>query len=290
MEDTMAFTLENRERILAVESTFPARRSLLEPGRILVGEGRLLKLCRRGPQPKAFYLFNDILIYGSIVVPGRWNNYQKIIPLEQVQQEDLEDGLRMANQWLLRTPRKSFYVAAASAEEKRTWMDHIENCRLQQLQRMGQCAAAMAGDFAATWIPDQASAICMRCSERFGITHRRHHCRHCGFVVCNGCSKERAMIQHISHKPVRVCRPCKNSLQGQQEVQENNRTQVRPRGKNWKGSSLESGASSEEETEELEMDQSPTQWFPNHSESWSPYCFLNPEHQRPPAAASMLKE
>lgn len=37
-------------------------------GRVLVGEGVLTKLCRKKPKPRQFFLFNDILVYGNIVI------------------------------------------------------------------------------------------------------------------------------------------------------------------------------------------------------------------------------
>lgn len=73
---------ENRERIRAVESLFgSAGKPLYQDGRILVGEGRLMKQSRKGQQPKAFFLFSDILVYGSIILNGRWYTKQQIIPL-----------------------------------------------------------------------------------------------------------------------------------------------------------------------------------------------------------------
>lgn len=38
------------------------------PGRALVGEGVLTKMCRKKPKPRQFFLFNDILVYGNIVI------------------------------------------------------------------------------------------------------------------------------------------------------------------------------------------------------------------------------
>ncbi|XP_071766904.1 pleckstrin homology domain-containing family F member 1 [Centroberyx gerrardi] len=285
MVDQLAFTQENRERIQAVESSFgPPGKPLFQPGRVLIGEGRLIKLSRRRPQPKVFFLFNDILVYGSIILHGRWHKNQQIIPLEDIQLEDLEDGVRMSNQWLIRTPRKSFYVGAASTEEKRAWIEHIEDCRSRWLQSGGRQPGS---NFAVTWIPDRASAICMRCSDKFTMTQRRHHCRHCGFVVCGSCSKQRAVIGHIDpKKPLRVCRLCHSSLTQEAETQERSRRRGNSDGKNGSdeddiGALEVEGSSDDEEGEEPMEDHAPNRWLDSEMDSWSPYVYLKPEHEAP---------
>ncbi|MBN3280386.1 PKHF1 protein, partial [Polyodon spathula] len=210
MTPRLAFTEDNAMRIAAVERAFaPSGKSLAKPGRVLVGEGRLLKLCRRSLQPKMFFLFNDIIVYGSIVVHRFWYKNQHIIPLEDTIVEDLADSLEMKNQWLIRTPKKSFYMSAASEKEKQVWICRILECREQQLISSRKEPTT---SFAATWIPDRASDICMRCMDKFTVAQRRHHCRQCGFVVCNSCSKCRIVIPAISAKPVRVCTLCFNTL------------------------------------------------------------------------------
>ncbi|XP_029931870.1 pleckstrin homology domain-containing family F member 2-like [Myripristis murdjan] len=276
MSDQLTFTLENRDRIQAVESSFgPTGKPLFQPGRVLIGEGRLLKQSRRGPQPKAFFLFNDMLVYGSIILHGRWHKNQKIISLEDIELEDMEDGLTMSNQWLIRTPKKSFYVAAASPAEKRAWMEHIEECRSQLLQ---SASRRRSSTFAVTWIPDSASAICMRCSGKFSFTHRRHHCRHCGFVVCNSCSKERVVLEHIDcTKPLRVCKLCYTGL-----MKKENRRRGGSDGKS--GSDEEDAAAPELElssNEEPMESHAPSRWVTPEMDSWSPYVYLKPEHRKP---------
>ena len=78
----LMFDTENRKRIQAVENAFgPLGSSLSRSGRILMGQGNLMKLGRKTWQPKIFFLFNDILVYGSIIMNGRWYKRQKIIPL-----------------------------------------------------------------------------------------------------------------------------------------------------------------------------------------------------------------
>ncbi|KAM9366355.1 pleckstrin homology domain-containing family F member 1 [Symphorus nematophorus] len=279
MMDQQTFARKNQERIQTVENSFgPSGKPLSQPGRVLIGEGRLMKQSRRGPQPKVFFLFNDVLVYGSIILNGRWHKKQQIIPLEDILLEDLEDGVGMRNQWLIRTPRKSFYVAASSYEEKRAWIEHMEDCQSKLLQS-GSCRRK--SDFAITWIPNQASAICMRCSDKFSMTQRRHHCRKCGFVVCGACSKKRAVIEHIHPtKCLRVCNKCHLGLaQTEAEVQETTRLRGDSTRKN-SSDEDEVDRSSEEEEAEEQMDpqqMDPSRWM----DAWLPYVYLKPEHVRP---------
>lgn len=48
---------------------------------------------------------------------------------------------------------------------------------------------------------------CQKCKVKFGTRTRKHHCRHCGRVVCSKCSGEQIVIKNES-KPVRVCDDC----------------------------------------------------------------------------------
>ncbi|KAJ7308916.1 hypothetical protein JRQ81_008193 [Phrynocephalus forsythii] len=50
---------------------------------------------------------------------------------------------------------------------------------------------------------------CYECSAKFGVTTRKHHCRHCGRLLCHKCStKEIPIIKFDLNKPVRVCNIC----------------------------------------------------------------------------------
>ncbi|XP_034046950.1 pleckstrin homology domain-containing family F member 2-like [Thalassophryne amazonica] len=258
MTHRLTLPQENHDLIKAVENSFGhLGKPLSQPDRVLIGHGRLTKLSRRGPKTKSFFLFNDVLVYGGIVLNGRWHKKQKIIPLEDVQLEDLEDSFNMKNQWLIRTPRKSFFMGAPTCQDKQEWMQHIESCRSKLLQTSVRQPGSV---FAVTWVPDQASAICMRCCSTFTVTHRRHHCRKCGFVVCNSCSKHRVLLRHIDPKKrQRICRICHSML----SIDAPELAHVR-------GDSMESScsgenevviASDEDQVEESMEDQGPTRWL-----------------------------
>lgn len=51
-------------------------------------------MCRKKPKSRQFFLFNDILVYGNIIINKKKYNKQHIIPLEEVKLESLEDDNR----------------------------------------------------------------------------------------------------------------------------------------------------------------------------------------------------
>lgn len=61
------------------------------------------------------------------------------------------------------------------------------------------------------WLADSAASYCMLCNVRFHpIMCSRHHCRFCGGVFCNECSKGRSLLPEKFRKgdPQRVCDVC----------------------------------------------------------------------------------
>ncbi|XP_017140975.1 rabankyrin-5 [Drosophila miranda] len=62
--------------------------------------------------------------------------------------------------------------------------------------------------------PWAESDLCQECTTKFSITMRKHHCRHCGRVLCSKCSSNDVpIIKFGINKPVRVCSVCFNVLQ-----------------------------------------------------------------------------
>lgn len=49
------------------------------------------------------------------------------------------------------------------------------------------------------WIPDEDVTHCTKCYIEFGYTIYKHHCRKCGQVICNSCSKKKTLIpRHLA--------------------------------------------------------------------------------------------
>jgi hypothetical protein len=60
-----------------------------------------------------------------------------------------------------------------------------------------------------TWVPDELVHRCLCCRSRFTVSLRRHHCRHCGRVVCARCSPNKVKIEKFKYeKSQRVCSTC----------------------------------------------------------------------------------
>ncbi|XP_069668800.1 pleckstrin homology domain-containing family F member 2-like isoform X1 [Periplaneta americana] len=281
MVDRLVNSEANARRIAMVESCFGSSgQPLGVPGRVLVGEGVLTKMCRKKPKARQFFLFNDILVYGNIVINKKKYNKQHIIPLEEVKLESLEDDGQFRNGWLIRTASKSFAVYAATSTEKQEWMAHINKCIEDLLRKSGKKAVEV---HAAVWVPDSEAAVCMHCKKtQFTVLNRRHHCRKCGAVVCGPCSNKRFLLPSQSSKPLRVCLNCYDTL-SRARVQQNNMgnpadNSLHKDGKERSGSGDSSGEEDSDEEDEANRshqdssahdesswdcgEQSPTEWRP----------------------------
>ncbi|TMW63299.1 hypothetical protein Poli38472_002240 [Pythium oligandrum] len=61
------------------------------------------------------------------------------------------------------------------------------------------------------WVEDNECSSCRKCQRQFSLMNRRHHCRICGQIFCNPCSRTRMMIATTPGDiPTRqrVCDPC----------------------------------------------------------------------------------
>ena len=69
------------------------------------------------------------------------------------------------------------------------------------------------------WQPDEEVTNCNRCRRQFDYFYRKHHCRHCGLIFCDGCSRERCLLPVAFQKqePQRVCGQCHAMLEPHQK-------------------------------------------------------------------------
>jgi hypothetical protein len=68
--------------------------------------------------------------------------------------------------------------------------------------------------FGVEWQPNAGAPACTLCGLPFTWSRRRHHCRLCGRLVCDACSRARMQPVRGSDKPERACDRCKHGGEG----------------------------------------------------------------------------
>uniref|UniRef100_M4BMJ0 FYVE-type domain-containing protein n=1 Tax=Hyaloperonospora arabidopsidis (strain Emoy2) TaxID=559515 RepID=M4BMJ0_HYAAE len=72
--------------------------------------------------------------------------------------------------------------------------------------------------FNVQWESDVHVATCRLCHSDFSLVKRKHHCRHCGRVMCSDCSS--FVYFEFSRRKHRVCATCNNQLLAEQDAYE----------------------------------------------------------------------
>ncbi|XP_042237454.1 FYVE, RhoGEF and PH domain-containing protein 6-like [Homarus americanus] len=201
------------------------RYELVRPGRYLLKEGELLKLCRREMQPRYFILLSDVLLYTSFVTsgPGGALRLNCELTLEGMK-VDTPTAEEFKNEFSVISTSRSFTLQASTAQERDAWIEALREAIEDNASRRStfmqakmplyqQPSTLTLGKQAPVWIPDYRVTMCQQCTAEFTLTFRRHHCRACGKVVCDRCSANRAPLQYKKHQAARVCETCFEILQ-----------------------------------------------------------------------------
>lgn len=138
--DHAVLGFKQRENMLRLQRKFDIQ--IIEPGRVLLREGVLTKLCRKDRQKRTFFLFNDVLIYADWSSTGKYTKERSFV-LTQIFVKDLPDDgkpvlvLRVAfaytflvsrnfvNAMQISTESKSFVVFTETPQEKIDWMKEV---------------------------------------------------------------------------------------------------------------------------------------------------------------------
>ncbi|XP_023349580.1 facilitated trehalose transporter Tret1-2 homolog [Eurytemora carolleeae] len=118
---------ESFGRIRMIENCFgSAGRRIQADHRILLAEGMLSKKSHGKTRRRHFFLFNDILMWGSVLRENLNLIRQKIEKLENIQVEDIKGSIA----WRIITPGKTFLLEATCEAEKLQWMMLIHYAKL----------------------------------------------------------------------------------------------------------------------------------------------------------------
>ncbi|XP_037539649.1 FYVE, RhoGEF and PH domain-containing protein 6, partial [Nematolebias whitei] len=218
---------DNFQKLMQVQCCLSGNQEIIQPGRIFLKEGVLMKRSRKVMQPRKFFLFNDALLYTIPVQSGQLKLKNMLslsgMRVSKPSQEAYQNELN------IESVERSFILSASSAAERDEWLEAIStaisehtkkkisftcaNPDEDQLGNVGDGAAL--GSKAPIWIPDLRATMCMICTSEFTLTWRRHHCRACGKVVCQICSSNKCYLAYLKNQPARVCDHCFDTLQKQ---------------------------------------------------------------------------
>lgn len=202
---------ENRAKIMDIIKTIEPRTRvdlLADPDRSFIKEGPLLRQCRRGLKEFHFWLFNDQLLYGQATPLGLYI-LNRQIDLTKCYVNACESMHEEGFSFIVESPAKSFIICFTTEQEKNEWYEAI-NAAIVALSQSRQDKQHNR-QFAPLWMPDKTTTRCQgqRCHSVFSLINRRHHCRNCGAIVCDACSKKRIKLEHVDqHRQVRVCDGC----------------------------------------------------------------------------------
>jgi hypothetical protein len=203
---------QNRHTILRIAANFTSDPEVVAPSRCFIRQGELTKRCRASDITYEFFLFNDLLVYASRTATGKFKLHRKIPINNMFLVTSLEDEPRACNRFQIVNSIKSFEVCAADKDTKDSWMTALSECIGEQTKKIS-AATATTGILAPVWQGDSTSNACQVCRIEFTLFNRRHHCRRCGGLVCDKCSRHRMCLPG-STKKERICDTCVAAASG----------------------------------------------------------------------------
>nr|KAF6494886.1 FYVE, RhoGEF and PH domain containing 6 [Rousettus aegyptiacus] len=217
---------DNFQKLMQIQYSLNGHHEIVQPGRVFLKEGTLMKLSRKVMQPRVFFLFNDALLYTTPVQSGMYklNNMLSLagMKVKKPTQEAYQNELK------IESVERSFILSASSATERDEWLEAISRSIEEYAKkRITFCPSrsldeadseikeevSPLGSKAPIWIPDTRATMCMICTSEFTLTWRRHHCRACGKIVCQACSSNKYGLDYLKNQPARVCEHCFQELQ-----------------------------------------------------------------------------
>ncbi|XP_025737042.1 FYVE, RhoGEF and PH domain-containing protein 6 isoform X2 [Callorhinus ursinus] len=217
---------DNFQKLMQIQYSLNGHHEIVQPGRVFLKEGTLMKLSRKVMQPRVFFLFNDALLYTTPVQSGMYklNNMLSLagMKVRKPTQEAYQNELK------IESVERSFILSASSAAERDEWLEAISRSieeyakkritfcpsrSLEEADSENKEEVSPLGSKAPIWIPDTRATMCMICTSEFTLTWRRHHCRACGKIVCQACSSNKYGLDYLKNQPARVCEHCFQELQ-----------------------------------------------------------------------------
>ncbi|KAM4654094.1 FYVE, RhoGEF and PH domain-containing protein 5 [Amazona ochrocephala] len=212
---------ENLQKLVHIEHSVRGQSGLLQPGRIFVKEGTLMKVSGKHRHPRHLFLMNDVLLYTYPQKDGKYR-LKKTFAVSGMKVSRL---VTEKAQYVLKIECDEYCLtlSASSCSERDDWYScisrHIPDdykahnaSTFQSSVELRERLGNPLGERPPTLVPVSHVMMCMNCGCDFTLTLRRHHCHACGKIVCRNCSRNKYPMKYLKDQAAKVCDSCYGEL------------------------------------------------------------------------------
>ncbi|KFV70055.1 FYVE, RhoGEF and PH domain-containing protein 5, partial [Dryobates pubescens] len=210
-------SMENLQKLVHIEHSVRGQSGLLQPGRVFVKEGTLMKVSGKTRHPRHLFLMNDVLLYTYPQKDGKYRLKTSLavsgMKVSRPATEKAQNVLKIEHDEYCLT------LSASSCSERDDWYSCISrhipddnkahntstfHSSVELRERLG----ITLGERPPTLVPVSHVMMCMNCGCDFTLTLRRHHCHACGKIVCRNCSRNKYPMKYLKDQAAKVCDNC----------------------------------------------------------------------------------
>uniref|UniRef100_A0A8C9UIA0 FYVE, RhoGEF and PH domain containing 5 n=1 Tax=Serinus canaria TaxID=9135 RepID=A0A8C9UIA0_SERCA len=208
---------ENLQKLVHIEHSVRGQSGLLQPGRIFVKEGTLMKVSGKTRHPRHLFLMNDVLLYTYPQKDGKYRlkNTWAVSGMK-VSRPVIEKAQNILK---IEYDERCLTLSASSCSERDDWYScitkHIpDDCKAHKTStfhssvELRERLGIPLGEKPPTLVPVSHVMMCMNCGCDFTLTLRRHHCHACGKIVCRNCSRNKYPMKYLKDQAAKVCDSC----------------------------------------------------------------------------------
>ncbi|NWZ68531.1 FGD5 protein, partial [Acrocephalus arundinaceus] len=208
---------ENLQKLVHIEHSVRGQSGLLQPGRIFVKEGTLMKVSGKNRHPRHLFLMNDVLLYTYPQKDGKYRLKNTLAVSGMKVSRPVTE--KAQNILKIEYDEHCLTLSASSCSERDDWYSCISkhipddctahktltfNSSVELRERLG----IPLGERPPTLVPVSHVMMCMNCGCDFTLTLRRHHCHACGKIVCRNCSRNKYPMKYLKDQAAKVCDSC----------------------------------------------------------------------------------
>ncbi|KAJ7417300.1 FYVE, RhoGEF and PH domain-containing protein 5 [Willisornis vidua] len=208
---------ENLQKLVHIEHSVRGQSGLLQPGRIFVKEGTLMKVSGKNRHPRHLFLMNDVLLYTYPQKDGKYRLKNTLAVSGMKVSRSMTE--KAQNVLKIEYDEHCLTLSASSCSERDDWYSCIRrhipddykahntstfNSSVELREKLG----IPLGERPPTLVPVSHVMMCMNCGCDFTLTLRRHHCHACGKIVCRNCSRNKYPMKYLKDQAAKVCDGC----------------------------------------------------------------------------------